>query len=214
MSFDAVAPWYRALETIAFGGALQRCRLACLNEIGAPQRALIVGEGNGRFLCELLRMHPELEVDCVDASERMIGLARKRIEDELPDRANQVRFLQRDITSWEPPENHYDLVVTHFLLDCFPEAELAAIIKTLAHATKPDAFWLLADFSRPPRGWARLRAQMWLAAMYQFFRVTARIPATELIDPTPFLQAEGFASARQHLFRRGMLKSELWRRNL
>lgn len=159
-------------------------------------------------------MHPELEVDCVDASERMLKLARKRIEHQLPDRANQVRFLQRDITSWEPPENHYDLVVTHFLLDCFPEAELAAIIKTFAHATKPDAFWLLADFCRPPRGWARLRAQMWLAAMYQFFRVTARIRATELIDPTAFLQAEGFALARQHLFRRGMLKSQLWRRHL
>jgi ubiquinone/menaquinone biosynthesis C-methylase UbiE len=212
VSFDAVAPWYRALEGIAFGEALQRCRLACLNEVRSPRRALVVGEGNGRFLCELLRTHPEIEVDCVDASERMIELARKRIEDELPDRVNQVRFLQRDITSWEPPENCYDLLVTHFLLDCFPEVELAAIIKTLAHATKPDAFWLLADFSRPPRGWACLRAQMWLAAMYQFFRVTARIPATELIDPTPFLQAEGFALARQHLFRRGMLKSQLWRK--
>lgn len=213
MSFDAVAPWYRALEAIAFGGALQRCRVACLNELSSPRRALIVGEGNGRFLSELLRAQPDLDVDCVDASARMLKLARKRIGRQLPDRANQVRFLQRDITSWGPPENHYDLVVTHFVLDCFSEAELAALIKNLAQAAKPDAFWLLADFSRPPRGWARLRAQMWLAVMYRFFRLTARIPATELIDPTPFLQAEGFALARQHLFRSGMLKSELWQRN-
>ena len=213
MSFDAVAPWYRALETIAFGNALQRCRVACLNEIESPRRALVVGEGNGRFLCELLRAHPGIQVDCADASERMLQLARRRVEMEQPDRSDQVRFLHRDVTSWSPPENHYDLVVTHFVLDCFPEGELAGVIKRLASAGTPEAVWLLADFRLPGQGFARLRARVWLAAMYQFFRLTAQIRATELIDPTPFMQANGFALTRQHLFRRGMLKSQLWRRN-
>jgi len=214
VSFDPIAPWYRALETIAFGEGLQRCRVACLGEIRSPRHALIVGEGNGRFLCELLRLHPEVEVECIDASARMLQLARQRLEKELPERADQVRFDQHDITAWAPPEAHYDLVVTHFILDCFPEAELAGVIGTLASAAKPDAAWLLADFRLPDRGFARLHAQAWLGAMYQFFRLTARIRATELIDPTPYLQAEGFALNRQHVFRAGMLKSELWRRNL
>ena len=211
MSFDAVAPWYRALETIAFGDALQRCRVACLNEIESPRQALVVGEGNGRFLCELLRAYPGVQVDCVDASERMLQLARSRIEMEQPDRADQVRYLLRDMTSWAPSDNHYDLVVTHFLLDCFPEAELADVIKNLASAARSEAVWLLADFRLPDGGFARPQARVWLVAMYQFFRLTARIRATELIDPTPYLQANGFALAGQHLFRRGMLKSELWR---
>jgi ubiquinone/menaquinone biosynthesis C-methylase UbiE len=211
VSFDAIAPWYRVLETIAFGGALQRCRVACLNELRSPRRALIVGEGNGRFLCALLQAHPDLDIDCVDASARMLRSARERVERELPDRVHRVRFYQRDITSWSPPEDHYDLVVTHFVLDCFPEAELADIVTNLARSAKPDAVWLLADFRMPPRGFARLRARIWVAAMYRFFRLTAGISATALIDPTPFLQAAGFALARQHLFRNGMLKSELWR---
>src|ERR1043165_8266693 len=67
VSFDAVTPWYRTLETVAFGNALQRARLACLAEIQAPSRVLIVGEGDGRFLFQLLRMHPSAEIDCVDA---------------------------------------------------------------------------------------------------------------------------------------------------
>jgi ubiquinone/menaquinone biosynthesis C-methylase UbiE len=212
VSFDAVAPWYRALETIAFGDALQRCRIACLGEIGSPGHALIVGEGNGRFLGELLRAHPGAQVDCVDASERMLQFARKRIESEQPDRTDRVRFLQRDILNWAPPENHYDLVVTHFLLDCFAEAELAGVVGIIASAAKTDAVWLLADFRLPDRGFARLHARVWLAAMYQFFRLTARIKATELIDPAPYLQAKGFALAHQYLFRGGMLKSELWRK--
>jgi ubiquinone/menaquinone biosynthesis C-methylase UbiE len=213
VSFDALAPWYRTLEWIAFGHDLQRCRVACLGEIVAPKRALIIGEGNGRFLCELLRLHPEVEVDCIDASERMLQLARQRVSNKLGDRRERVRFLHRDITSWSPPERHYDLVVTHFVLDCCAGAQLAAIVKKLARATADNANWLLADFCVPPEGMARLRVRGWLAAMYLFFRITARIQASELIDPTPFLRAARFALARQHLFRRGMLKSEIWRRS-
>lgn len=143
----------------------------------------------------------------------MLQLALQRIENESPALARQVRFLQHDITNWAPPQNHYDLIVTHFILDCFPQPELARVVKNLAATAKPDAEWLLADFRLPDRGFARLHAQAWLAAMYQFFRLTARIRARELIDPTPYLQAEGFGLSRQHLFRGGMLKSELWRRN-
>lgn len=211
MSFDALAPWYRTLEWIAFGDDLQRCRAACLDEITAPRRALIVGEGNGRFLCELLSLHPGVEVDCVDASQRMLQLARKRVERELPGRTECVRFLHQDITSWSPPEHRYDLVVTHFVLDCFPEAALTGIIRKLARAATGNSTWLFADFRVPRHGMARLRARGWLATMYLFFRVTARIPASELVDPTPSLRVEGFELARQHIFRRGMLKSEVWR---
>jgi ubiquinone/menaquinone biosynthesis C-methylase UbiE len=214
VSFDALAPWYRTLEWIAFGDALQRSRVACLGEVAAPRRALVVGEGNGRFLCELLRLHPGVEVDCLDASERMLRLARKRIERELPGRAESVRFLHRDITSWTPPERHYDLLVTHFVLDCFPEAALTSIIKKLARAATDDAHWLLADFCVPPNGMARLRARAWLAAMYLFFRFTTRIPASQLVDPAPLLQAQGFVLVRQQLFRKGILKSQRWSRRL
>jgi ubiquinone/menaquinone biosynthesis C-methylase UbiE len=211
VSFDPLAPWYRTLEWIAFGDALQRSRVACLGDIAAPQRALVVGEGNGKFLCELLRLHPGVEVDCLDASQRMLQLARKRVDRELPGRAKSVRFLHQDITLWTAPERRYDLLVTHFVLDCFPEAALISIVRKLATAATDDANWLLADFCVPADGMARLRAQAWLAAMYLFFRVTARIPANELIDATPFLRAEGFTLSQRHLFRNGILKSERWR---
>ena len=212
MSFDSIAPAYRTLETIAFGGDLQRARVACLGEIELPRRALIVGEGDGRFLCELLRLHPNVEVDCVDASERMSELARKRIERLSPADTIRVRFLQRDITSWMPSEASYDLIATHFFLDCFPEGRIAEVVNRLARAATSSAAWLLADFCMPAGGFTRVRAGLWLAAMYRFFRFTAGIEATELEDPSPFLRAAGFALVNQHLFRSGMLKSEWWRR--
>lgn len=210
MSFDVIAPWYRTLETVAFGNALQRARLACLAEIRAPSRALIVGEGTGRFLLELLRAYPNVEIDCVDASGRMLLLARQRLEGHDADR---VQFLQRDLLTWTPGAARYDLIVTHFFLDCFPETELAEIVGRLSQAATAEADWLLADFRIPANGFARWRARVWLAVMYRFFRFTARIEANDLVDPAPFLHSAGFALASQHLFRGGLLKSQLWRRS-
>ena len=157
-------------------------------------------------------VHPNVEVDCVDASERMLRLARQRIERELPAGTHRVRFLCADIASWSPPEHQFDLIVTHFFLDCFSGDRIADIVNRLSRAATPNATWLLADFCVPAGGFARIRARLWLAAMYRFFQLTAGIEAAELEDPSPFLRAAGFALASQHLFRSGMVKSELWRR--
>jgi hypothetical protein len=105
------------------------------------------------------------------------------------------------------------LIVTHFVLDCFPEAELSRVIDRLARAAKTTAEWLIADFCLPKSGLARLRGRGWLGAMYGFFRFAARIKANELVDPAPFLQSAGFSLASQHVFRSRLLKSQLWRRN-
>jgi ubiquinone/menaquinone biosynthesis C-methylase UbiE len=209
VSFDTVAPWYRALETIAFGNALQRARIACLNEIASRQRALVVGEGNGRFLRELLTRQPQIQVDCIDASERMLQLAQKRIGHD----ASRVNFLRRDISSWTPTAGQYDLIVTHFFLDCFSEDQLGEIVTKLSRAATGNAAWLLADFHVPAQAFARVHARAWLATMYWFFRNAAGIEAWELVDPAPFLRAEGFSLSSQHLSRHVMLKSELWWRS-
>ena len=148
MSFDSIAPRYRALETLAFGNALQSARVAFLSEIGNTRRALIAGEGNGHFLEALLRRHPTIRVDCVDASARMLQLAKARVHDDA-----RVRFLHEDLKVWSPEENTYDLIVTHFFLDCFVEEEVALIVAKLAQAATADAVWLLSDFSIP-RKWS------------------------------------------------------------
>lgn len=212
MSFDAVAPWYRPLETIAFGNALQRARLACLDEIGSARRALIVGEGNGRFLAAFLKCHPLIRIDCLDSSERMLALARRHVQETTPNEISRVTFIHDDVRSWTP-NDRYDLIVTHFLLDCFSTQQVGLIVAKLAQASASDATWLLADFTIPQAGVARGHAQARLAVMYWFFRGVAGIEARELVDPSPFLRVEGFTLAHQHLFRLGMVKSELWRKN-
>ena len=209
MSFDLVAPHYRWLETIAFGNALQRARTHWIDTIARPKRTLILGEGDGRFLCELVRAYPKIEVDCIDASEAMLHLARARLRRMHPESFSRVHFFREDILKWSPRKS-YDLLVTHFFLDCFPGRELQAIIAKLASAAEPGAVWLIADFTIPRKRFARAHARVWMRMMYTFFRATAGITANELVDPIPYLDGYGFTRASESLSRGRMLRSDVY----
>ena len=209
MNFDRIAPLYRWLEWMAFGSQLQRARIALVGEIGPVQRVLVVGEGDGRFLAEFVRVHPSAAIDCVEASGRMIALARKRRE------LRRVRFVQADIREVALPVDHFDLIVTHFVLDCFDAESLTALIPKLATSARPEAHWLVADFCQPPRGgWRRLRARFLISFMYRFFRVTAGLEARSLVDYHGLLQSAGFGLTKSHFSLNEMVRSECWRREL
>ncbi len=210
MSFDRIAPYYRWLESGIFGAKLQRARIAWIDGIETPARVLIVGEGTGRFLCEFLERYVDVEVDCVDASARMLQLARGRARrDEL-----RVRFLHEDLLTWSPKESVYDLIVTHFFLDCFDEVEIEKIVTKLARSGTQNAVWLLADFFVPRDPLRKLHAKAWLWAMHRFFRVAAGISARRLTNPSPLLETHGFRLAQRQEWRLDLLKSEMWRRKL
>ena len=206
MSFDRVAPHYHWLESVVFGQQLQEARTAFLNEIASPRRVLVVGEGNGRFLAQFVRLYPEAAVDSIETSGRMIELAKRRVG-----RAN-VRHVRSDIREIVLRPNSYDLLVTHFFLDCFEEASLSFIITKLANSAAPHAQWLIADFCRPPKDWRHLRGRFLIALMYRFFRVVSGIEARQLVDYRPLLHLEGFGLGRKTLSPNEMIRTEVWER--
>jgi ubiquinone/menaquinone biosynthesis C-methylase UbiE len=212
VSFDRLARHYRWLETLAFGNALQRARTLWIDKIPAPQHVLIVGEGNGRFVCALVDAHGKIDIDCVDASAQMLRFARRRLLQKHPDASDHVRFLHEDINAWQPSDGCYDLVVTHFFLDCFRADEVERIVSKLSRAATKNADWLLADFTVPQAKLTRWHAKIWLGAMYLFFRLVAGIKARRLVDPTPYLKTNGFSCVGRSSSRGGILKSECWRR--
>jgi ubiquinone/menaquinone biosynthesis C-methylase UbiE len=211
MTFDLIAPHYRWLETLMFGNALQKARICWINSIPRPKRALLLGEGNGRFLCELLRAHPQIDVDCVDASRRMLELTRARLEQWCPESRHSVRLLHYDVLDWSCSDS-YDLVVTHFFLDCFERNELESIIAKIAAKAQEKATWLIADFTIPMGIFARAHATLWLRTMYAFFRITAQLKAKRLIDSSRYLESAGFARTSTKAFRWGLFKTDIYAR--
>lgn len=208
-NFDLLAPHYRWMEWVLAGPKLQRCRAAFLHSLPAPRRALIVGPGHGRFVVELLRRHPQAQCTCVDSSRRMLDATRQRLAAEGLD-IGQVNFVHADILRWPAPNAAYDLVVTHFVLDCFRPEQLAQVLPVLAKAATPDARWLLSDFQEPSGGLAKWRARAILEMMYLFFRWAASLPAYELTAPDPLLAQCGFKLRERRTFEWGLLHSDLW----
>lgn len=211
MSFDRLAPHYRWMEWLLAGGKLQCCRTAFLPAVPRPRHALLLGEGNGRFLIALLRAHPGIRFTCVDASARMLQGTQARLKQEGIG-AEGGRFIHANVLAWIPPAAEFDLIVTNFFLDCFPPEALETVLSRVTGAAAPSARWLVADFREPPAGWRRWRARGILRLMYWFFRRATALPAKQLTPPDVILQRSGFKLVGRRLHDWGLLHSDLWER--
>jgi len=211
MSFDRLAPLYPGMEYILAGSLMQRCRTLHLTECRTQRRALLVGEGTGRFLANLLKINPTIEITCVEQSQNMIDQIRARLARQSLDQS-RVHFEITDFASWPIPATPFDLIATHFFLDCFSADILPEITAKLSVAAAPGAIWLLSDFQTPARGWQRCRAALIIAALYHFFRWTTAISAQELIPPDPWIQQSGFQLERRQFLSCGLLHTDVWKK--
>src|SRR6202042_2739590 len=75
---------YRWFEYLTLGKALENCRLHYLPQLLNKRHALILGDGDGRFLAQLLQHNPNLSADAVDSSSTMLQLLRQRCEAATP----------------------------------------------------------------------------------------------------------------------------------
>lgn len=207
MNFDRLAPFYRTMERFTAGDKLQRCRVAFLGEVPEPRKVLLAGEGHGRFLPECARRFPAAQIVVVDASRRMLEIAATKVD------SRQVEFVLADLLEWQRPPAEFDLIVSHFVLDCFPPDALAAVVEKLSALAAPNADWLLADFEIAAAGAARWRSRLIVALLYQFFRSVTGLAADALVPPDAALAKAGFSQHRRVTHEWGLLKSEWWRRS-
>jgi ubiquinone/menaquinone biosynthesis C-methylase UbiE len=198
MNADRIARLYRWIEYATFGNALQQRRTAFLADVADARRILVLGDGDGRFLEKLVKQNPRARVDYVDLSGRMLEFARLRAG------TDRVAYHQADALEITLPERGYDLIATHFFLDCLDEASAARLVERVTRAVCPHARWLISEFRRT--WWS----SSLLAGLYCFFRITTGLKTRRLIDHHPLLARRGFRIMRAESAWRGLLTSELW----
>lgn len=203
-NFNPIARPYRWLEYLTLGRALERCRLHFLPALLNRKRALVIGDGDGRFLAALMAENSYIHADAVDTSATMLELLSKRCE------ASAVRLKTHHTSALTfTPTEAYDLVVTHFFLDCLTQSDLEALVTRITSALTPDALWLVSDFRIPP-GRMRLPARILVRALYLAFRIITGLRTVRLPDhATPFAQA-GFTRIAHRYSLGGILTTELW----
>lgn len=206
-NFDRLARLYRPLEYLSFGPLLARTRAHFLPQLRGCRRALVFGDGDGRFLGSLLARIPGIEAEAVDLSPRMLGELQRRCAGH----ADRLRLHCADARLFLP-EGSPDLVVTQFFLDCLTPAELAQFVPRVAARMPPGALWLLSDFRVPPRGLAHVAARILVRSLYLAFRILTGLRVTTLPNHVAAFQRSGLRRVAHHDRLFGILRSELWSR--
>jgi ubiquinone/menaquinone biosynthesis C-methylase UbiE len=199
-NFDRIARAYRWLEYLTLGPLLERTRNHHIPRLARCRRALILGDGDGRFTARLLAENPDVEVDAVDTSRRMLECLSSRSA-----ASSRVRTHQADARSFTPGHSA-DLIVTHFFLDCLTQAEVDALVARFAAS---GTLWLVSDF-RIPAGLLHWPARIYVRMLYFAFRILTGLRVTRIPDYALALRANGFVPVEicHRLF--GVLTTELW----
>lgn len=207
--FDRIARLYRVMEYLTCGPMLERCRFHQLPALQNSRRALALGDGDGRFLAKLLATNPTLQADAVDASPAMLARLRQRIAHLKA--LDRLTTTQADARTFDLPSSNYDLVATHFFLDCLTESEADHLIARIRPQLVDGAQWLVSEFQIPETA----RLQRWFArtiisALYAAFRLLTGLTVRQ-IPPWPELLARhGFERKATRHWLGGLLVSELW----
>jgi hypothetical protein len=208
------------MEYLSFGSCLMYVRQWRIPEMQHRRRALVYGDGDGRFLAHLVREAPGLQVTAVDASARMLQVAARR----LPPAAS-VQLVQADALGFQPLREQpsgeqpcrepggYDLIVSHFFLDCFTEDEVGCLVERVNAAAAESAVWVISEFAVPQGAIAGVLGRWIIRGLYRVFGLLTGLKTRRLPDHGPILRQSGWhlEDCRQRLC--GLLVSERWQRN-
>jgi ubiquinone/menaquinone biosynthesis C-methylase UbiE len=205
-NFDSVARIYRWAEYLTLGPLLQRTRTHFLPQLPTRTHALILGDGDGRFLAQLLQHQPNLQALAVDTSATMLHLLRQRCQPNI----TRLQTLQTSALTITPSRDT-DLITTHFFLDCLTQPEVDALTQRIAAQLHPGALWLLSDFGQPHPRALRPFAALYIRALYLAFLILTGLRVTHLPNPQSSLQAAGFDRIARHDLLCGLIYTEIWR---
>jgi hypothetical protein len=209
VNFDRLARPYRWLEYMSFGPWLQRCRNAQLANLTGPRHALILGDGDGRFLQRLLTAYPMLTADVVDSSHSMLCVLDRRIRRCGPQAHRRICLYPADALEWNP-RGSYDLIVSHFFLDCFFPRQVEQLITCLLPHTSRGAQWIISEFAIPRQPFAARFARGIIALLYRAFGLLTGLRVRSLPDYATFLLHRGLVLTHHRPYLGGLLCSQLW----
>lgn len=213
-NFNPLARIYRWMEYLSFGPMLERCRFQFLSQCRDAQNALILGDGDGRFTARFVSINATVQVQAVDASTAMLAELRKRVEGVSSQASQRVRAVQADLRSFSPTDTGYDLVISHFSLDCLTDEEIGILIERVLPHLAPEAHWLVSEFAVPKDGWRRLCGRWLIRFLYLAFSKMTHLQVQQLPDYAHSFARHGFQRREQAHLLGGLLVAELWERKV
>jgi tRNA (cmo5U34)-methyltransferase len=209
VNFDKIAPVYDQLASMIFGNTLQKSQECTLRFIPAQVTILIVGGGTGWYLKKLLQQKQVKKIVYLEASQAMLRLSQHNIASVSCSTEVEFRLgTEQSIRSGEK----FDVVITHFVLDLFPEPQVKAMIHILYNALRQNGIWLCSDFElsrqHPGRWWKKSL----ISAMYFFFRWVSNVKASTLPDIHGLLVSCCLRCEYEAIFYKGFIAARVYRK--
>lgn len=197
--FDKLSIIYDLLVNIVFVRAIQKSQIALIKRVENAHEWLILGGGTGWILDEIFKIHPDVKITYVEASQKMISKARRK------EPQGKVNYVLGSIDQI-PPEKNYDVVMTAFFWDMFSTKKAVRMKQAIDQKIKNDAIWLLADFKNTDIWWQEILIKV----MYWFFRFTCHIEASELPDFDQIFIRGKHTKQFRDTFYNGMIESTVY----
>jgi ubiquinone/menaquinone biosynthesis C-methylase UbiE len=202
--FNWIAPHYNAISRLVFGNTIYHSQLWALKSLPPGSAILVLGGGSGEILPALVRINPSCMVWFVEASSNMLSRASAVLAAEEKKNITFIHGTEKAI----PSHLVFDVVITNFLLDLFPDAEAGTLCRELIQKIGRQGLWFVADFKDGGKWWQRLL--LW--TMYRFFVITCKIGAVRLPAWENHLQSVGLVEKQSKHFYGGFIKSIIYQR--
>lgn len=201
LGYNLIAPFYDDLAGLVFGQPLFDAQTFYFSEIPDGGKVLILGGGSGWILPFLFRQKPNVHVSYVDASERMIELAKTR---NYP--VAQVQFILGTEASI-PVNFQFDAIILNFYVDGFSFNQLPSRLQLINVHMKTNAVWLVTDFAHT--GKPSHRFILWLT--HVFFRILIKHPNKRLVEWWKVFEQSRLKLTKEKSWSDGLIKSVLYK---
>ncbi len=197
--FDNVATFYDRLAKMVYGKSIVESQKYFLDRIQDHSKILILGGGTGWILEEIFKVKSNVEVWYIEASMKMISLAKEKMND------SRVKFIHGTENSI-PQEPQFNLIITNFYLDLFSDNSVKPVLRKIKASLSANAQWIVTDF---------VNEKVWhgvlLKVMYLFFRLVTGIKSKKLADWENEMLAIGGKESATKTFYKGFIKTKLFR---
>ena len=203
MSFDRVSSVYDVLSKFVYGNSIRDAQVFFLDQIKSGSKVLVLGGGTGWLLDELAKVNLNIEIEYVEASNKMLEKSRKY--DSLP--FIKLNYILGTEISVEG--NSYDFIITPFVLDVFPQTEMLNMVGRVKDLLKVRGSWLCVDFNSLDRS---IKAKILSFVMVQFFRLLSGLQTKNVLDYFGAIRETQLIEVKSALFYGQFIKASLYKK--
>jgi hypothetical protein len=131
------------------------------------------------------------------------------LESRVGPARRQIHLHHADALVWKPTGS-YDLIVSHFFLDCFFPQQLEHLFDRILPHAQPGAHWLISEFAIPAQPWRAFPARALVTLLYRIFGLLTGLPVRTLPDHATALRERGLVLQHERSYLGGLLCSQLW----